>query len=253
MAKPFEIKREMDAEASPEQIWDAIATGPGQDSWFMGHSEIEPREGGTARWSIGDFTMTGTVTAWEPPRHFANRSPEGPDGTFHQFDYQIEARGPRETAIRYVHSGALGQPDWEAEYEAMSRGDPMYLQKLVEYVTFFSGRYGVPVNAFGPSVPDGDRAMDTFRHALGLSDDAVTGDQARLTPEGFDPIDGVVDYVSSEFLGVRTQDALYRFIHAFEGTAMVGHHLFASGVDQTAAEEAWRAWLERTFAAADAP
>jgi uncharacterized protein YndB with AHSA1/START domain len=250
MAKRFEIKRDLDAGASPEQVWDAIATGRGQDSWFMGNSEIEPREGGTARWSLGDFTMTGTVTAWEPARHFANITPEGPDGTFHQFDYRIEARGPRSSTIRYVHSGALGQPDWEAEYEAMSEGDPMYLQKLVEYVTYFSGRYGVPVNAFGPNIPDRDEAMATFRRALGLPDWAAAGDEARLTPEGFEPIEGVVDYVSPEFLGVRTQDALYRFIHAFEGAVVVGHHLFAPGVEQADAEEAWRAWLERTFLAA---
>jgi hypothetical protein len=31
---------------------------------------------------------------------------------------------------------------------------------------------------------------------------------------------------------------------------MVGHHLFAPDVDQADAEEAWRAWLGRTFAAA---
>jgi uncharacterized protein YndB with AHSA1/START domain len=249
MAKRFEIRRDLEADASPEQVWDAIATGRGQDSWFMGRSEIEPREGGAARWTLGDFTMTGTVTAWEPPRHYANISPEGPDGTFHQFDYQIEARGPRLSTIRYVHSGALGQPDWEAEYGAMQEGDPMYLRKLVEYLTFFSGRYGVPVNSFGPNVPDRDLVMNTFRRALGVPDTAAAGEPLRLTPEGLDPIDGVIDYTSPEFLGMRTDDALYRFIHGFDGTVMVGHHLFAPGVEQADAEEAWRAWLERTFAA----
>src|SRR5207248_523554 len=41
MAEKFEITKDLDVEASPEQIWDAIATGRGQDSWFMGRSEIE--------------------------------------------------------------------------------------------------------------------------------------------------------------------------------------------------------------------
>jgi uncharacterized protein YndB with AHSA1/START domain len=250
MAKRFEIKQERDAEATPEQVWDAIATGPGQDSWFMGRSEIEPREGGAARWSLGDFTMTGLVTAWDPPRHFANTTPAEPDGTFHQFDYRIDARSPRQSTIRYVHSGALGRPDWEAEYEAMSEGDPMDIQQLVEYVTYFSGRYGVPVNSFGPSVPDREAAMATFRRALGVPDAAREGETARLTPDGLDAIDGVIDYASGDVLGVRTNDALYRFIHSFEGTVMVGHHLFAPGADQAEAEESWRAWLERSFPAA---
>ena len=29
-----------------------------------------------------------------------------------------------------------------------------------------------------------------------------------------------------------------------DGSVMVGHHLFADGVDQQAAEQAWRSWLQ---------
>ena len=51
-----------------------------------------------------------------------------------------------------------------------------------------------------------------------MGDDAGDGDQVRLTPEGFEPIEGVVDHVSPSFLGVRSNDALYRFIYGFDGT-----------------------------------
>ena len=61
------------------------------------------------------------------------------------------------------------------------------------------------------------------------------------------PIDGVVDHVSPSFLGVRTDDALYRFIRGYEGTVMVGHHLFADGVNEQAAAAGWRAWITRLF------
>src|SRR5207249_1393370 len=81
--------------------------------------------------------------------------------------------------------------DWEAEYEGMSEGDPMYLHKLVEYLTYFSGRFAIGVDAQGPTVPDRERAMSVFRRGLGLSDEAGDGDQVRLTPEGLEPIDGV--------------------------------------------------------------
>src|SRR6266516_107606 len=97
MAHRFEITKELEVGATPEQVWEAIATGPGMDSWFMGRSEVEPREGGR-------------------PRRFVNSGGEGPDGSFHRFDYRIEDRGSGRTAIRYVHSGMLGV-DWEAEYE----------------------------------------------------------------------------------------------------------------------------------------
>jgi hypothetical protein len=68
-----------------------------------------------------------------------------------------------------------------------------------------------------------------------------------LSPEGLEPIEGVVDYVSPSFLGVRSNDALYRFIYGFDGSVLVGHHLFADGVDAEAARLAWQRWLERLF------
>jgi uncharacterized protein YndB with AHSA1/START domain len=247
MAHKFEIAHDLDVEATPEKVWEAIATGPGWDSWFMGRNEIEPREGGTTKWSIGGYTAESTVTAWDPPKHFVSRGDEGPDGSVHQFDYTLEDRGGGRTTIRYVHSGMLGG-DWEAEYEAMSEGDPMYLQKLVEYVTHFSGRFATPVDSQGPEAGDREQAMAQFRRALGMPDVVKEGDPVRLTPGGFPPIDGVVDCVSQSFLGVRSSDALYRFIYGFTGVVMVGHHLFADGVDQAEAERAWTSWLDRVFA-----
>jgi uncharacterized protein YndB with AHSA1/START domain len=246
MAHRFEITQDLEVGATPEQVWEAIATGRGMDSWFMGQSEVEPREGGRARWSIGGYTEDSTVSTWDPPRRFVNTGTEGPDGSFHRFDYRIEDRGSGRTTIRYVHSGMLGG-DWEAEYEGMSEGDPMYLHKLVEYLTYFSGRFATGIDAQGPTVADREHAMSVFRRGLGMGDDAADGDQVRLSPEGFEPIEGVVDHVSPSFLGVRSNDALYRFIYGFDGSVMVGHHLFADGVDQEAARLAWQRWLERLF------
>lgn len=248
MAHRFEIAKDMEVDASPEQVWEAIATGRGTDSWFMGQSEIEPREGGTSRWTFAGYTAESTVTIWEPPRRFVNTGNEAPDGSLHQFDYRIEEQSGGRTGIRYVHSGMLGG-DWEAEYDAMKEGDPMYLHKLVQYLTYFTGRFATPVDALGPKVSDRDRAMAGFNRALGLSDDVAEGDHVRLTPEGMTPMDGVVDYVSPHFLGVRASDALYRFIHGFDGTVMVGHHLFADGADKDEAEQAWGSWLTGQFGA----
>ena len=55
MAHRFEIAKDIEVDATPEKVWEAIATGRGLDSWFMGQSEIEQREGGRARWSIGGY------------------------------------------------------------------------------------------------------------------------------------------------------------------------------------------------------
>src|SRR6476661_7446100 len=208
------------------------AAGWTRGSW--GRVRLSPAKAAGLGWSIGGYTEDSTVSTWDPPRRFVNTGTEGPDGSFHRFDYRIEDRGSGRTTIRYVHSGMLGG-DWEAEYEAMSEGDPMYLHKLAEYLTYFSGQFATGIDAHGPTVPDRERAMSVFRRGLGMGDDAADGDQVRLTPEGFEPIEGVVDYVSPSFLGVRSNDALYRFIYGFDGSVLVGHHLFADGVDAEAA------------------
>jgi uncharacterized protein YndB with AHSA1/START domain len=246
MAHSFEIAKEFEVDASPQQAWEAIATGPGLDSWFMGRNEIEPGKGGTGRWSIGGHTEESTVTAWDPPSRFVSTGNEAPDGSFHQFEYRLEEREGGGTTIGYVHSGMLGG-DWEAEYDAMSQGDPMYLHKLAQYLTYFPGRFATPVDAQGPKVAGAEQAMAAFERALGLNAEIGEGDVVRLTPEGLAPIEGVVDYVSPNFIGVRSGDALYRFIYGFDGTVMVGHHLFADGADQARAEDEWRTWLTRSF------
>jgi hypothetical protein len=61
-----------------------------------------------------------------------------------------------------------------------------------------------------------------------------------------------VDYASlPTFLGVRTGDGLYRFIHSgpLRGDVVVlGHHVFADQADQSELELAWQSWLTQLFA-----
>jgi uncharacterized protein YndB with AHSA1/START domain len=248
MGHPFEITKDVEVGATPEQVWDAIATGRGQDSWFMGRNTVEPRQGGTSTFSIGDYTATSTVTTWEPPTRFAFAQEPDPDGSFHRFDYRVSERPGGGASIRYEHKGMLGD-DWEAEYEAMQEGDPAYVFKLQQYLTFFAGRYATSVEAIGPDVADREHAMAVYGRALGLADDVHVDDPVKTELEGIGTIDGSVDFVSPSFLGVRTADAILRFIWAFDGRSMVGHHLFADGVDRAEAERAWGDWLARSFAA----
>jgi hypothetical protein len=65
--------------------------------------------------------------------------------------------------------------------------------------------------------------------------------------DGVGTIEGVVDYVTPEFLGVRTSTGLYRFIHALGGAVFVEHHYFAPGPNEYATADAWRTWLGKEF------
>ncbi len=46
------IELEIEVPGTPEEVWRAIATGPGITSWYVPH-EVEEREGGAALASFG--------------------------------------------------------------------------------------------------------------------------------------------------------------------------------------------------------
>ena len=248
MGKDFDLTYEREIDATPDEVWDAFSSGPGLDAWFMGNNEVERRQGGHWSSEVDSFHMESTVTTWQPPTRLVTESPAAEDGSRHTFEYELEPRGAG-TAIRWHHSGFLGSEHWEAEYEGMSEGDPVYFDKLVEYLTYFRGRSAIPVDVFLPGPEDKVAAFAAIRAALGIDHDVVLGEQVSITPEGFDPAEGVVDVRTATFLGIRTDDAMLRFMHvAWNSTVAIGHHLFDPGLDPEHATAAWRSWLEAAIA-----
>ncbi|MEU5883018.1 SRPBCC domain-containing protein [Spirillospora sp. NPDC047279] len=245
MGHEFELEKEITVAATPDQVWDAIATGPGVDAWFMGRSEIEAREGGTTSFTMAGQTELSTVTAWEPGKRFAYTGEAGDDGAFMAVEYLIEGRDGGSTTVRLVHSGILGG-DWETEFEAMKTGWDMYLHTLAAYLRHFAGRASTTASGFRPGV-DGPRFWAAVRERFGLGTEVAEGDRVRLSDPELGTVEGVVDYVDlPSFLGVRTDDALLRFIHSGEhrgSVAVLGHHLYAPGADQETAERGWQNWL----------
>jgi uncharacterized protein YndB with AHSA1/START domain len=245
MGHEWEDRKQAEVDATPEQVWEAIATGPGIDSWFMGRNEVEPGENGTVRMAFGGYTPESRVTAWEPGRRFAYRTPESDDGRFIAYEFLIEGREGSSTVLRLAASGFLPGDDWEAEFDAMTKGGEMYFRTLVHYLTYFAGRTATPVTAFGPPVDDWPHAWTALRAALGLGATPAEGDPVRIAPAGLPPVDGVVDFVNPHCVGVRTSDALYRFVQGFFGTWVGIHHIFSPGIDQEQTESAWQGWLTK--------
>jgi uncharacterized protein YndB with AHSA1/START domain len=249
MTLPFSIEDEIDVDATPDQVWDAITVGPRLDSWFMGRSEIEPRAGGTIRTDFDGFAMESTVTVCEPSRRFVYRGEEGPDGAYMEFGWRIEPRAGGGSTVHFTHRGRLGGDDAQTEYEALKKGDPMYLRKLGHYLEFFNGQTATHnVAAYGPQAVDGERFWSTLKSTLGLGATVREWDAVRATVDGVATIDGVVDYVTPEFLGVRTSTGMYRFIHGLGGAVVVEHHDFGPRDNGHANSEAWQSWLSTAFA-----
>jgi uncharacterized protein YndB with AHSA1/START domain len=249
MGRSFENRSEAGVPASPDEVWAAIASGPGIDSWFMGRSEVQPGPDGTVRTVFGEYAPELGVTAWDPARRFAYRSGEAPDGRFIAYEFLIEGRAGGSTVLRTVTSGFLPGDDWAEEFEAMTLGGEMYFRTLVEYLSHFAGRFAVPVTAFGPPGTAWPRDRALLSRALGLPEDPKPGDRATLIWNGTGPIKGVLYFANAHTIGVRTHDALYRFLRGFAKPAIAAHHLFAEDADLAQAERAWGIWLNRTLAA----
>ena len=74
------VRTEIEVPGTPEEVWEAIATGPGIACWFV-PAEVDEREGGEIVTHHGPYgDSRGVVTAWEPPRRFAYEEREWADG-----------------------------------------------------------------------------------------------------------------------------------------------------------------------------
>ena len=239
MTHPFEIELETILPASPEQVWEAIATGPGIDSWFMGRNEIEPREGGISAMETGGHREEAVITAYEPGKRLAIRTPAAEDGRLMAFEYLIEGRDGGSTVLRVVHSGLLGD-DWQDEYDALRRGWPFHLNTLREYLAHFPGRTGAPVFAMAQSARPAREIREALTRELSLPTPVTVGARAHAEPADLPPLDGEVVWADDERFGIRTADGIYTF-HGFNGMVAMFHHLF--GPDTDGAEAAWQRWL----------
>ena len=244
MPHAYENPEELEFQLSPEAVWEAIATGPGISSWFMGATEVSPQDG-VITTRMGGWSQESAIVAYEPGTHFAFKGVEDTDGRFFAMEFLLEARAGGSTVLRVVSSGFLPADDWEDEYEAMVSGGAMYLHTLSEYLHHFARRPGIAVT---PSAAPGDldRSWAAMTADLGLADDIAVGDAVTLTPTGLDPIEGVVDWAAPDVVGVRGTDGLYRFFRGFYAPG-VGHHLFST-TDETSATAAWQGWLDAVAA-----
>jgi uncharacterized protein YndB with AHSA1/START domain len=248
MIFPFAIDDEIDVDASPEEVWRALTIGPQMDSWFMGRNEIDPRVGGTVRVDFDGFVMESTVIACEPPTRLAYRGSDGPEGDYMEFEWCICARMGGGSTVHFTHRGRLAGEDPQGEYEALKKGDPMYLRKLARYLEYFNGQTAVRnVMAQGPAVADTEQFWSMLKRTLGLKTSVREWDPVHTTLDGLGTIEGVVDYVTPEFLGVRTSTGLYRFMYGLGGTVVVEFHDFEPSQKGHASADAWRAWLAQAF------
>src|SRR3981189_1935859 len=71
------VQVEAEVPGTPEQVWQAIATGPGVGAWFV-PTEVDGRIGGTVTSHFGGgMDSVKTITEWDPPHRFTKEGSWG--------------------------------------------------------------------------------------------------------------------------------------------------------------------------------
>jgi uncharacterized protein YndB with AHSA1/START domain len=240
---------------TPEQVWEAIATGPGTEAWFV-PAEIEGREGGPVALDVGGgMQPAGVVTGWEPPRRFAYE--EEYEGARLATEFLVEARSGGTCVVRLVTTVFGAGPEWDAELDNLREGWDGYLLNLRRYLTEFAGRPCATILVSGTAPGPRDRAWAALMEALGLEDAAPGGRVA--AGDGAPTLGGVVD---RETGGERHRELMLRLDAPAPGTAFVmvyasGEHvhanvhayLYGDAAREIAERDAplWQAWMAERF------
>ena len=251
------IAVEVEVPGTPEQVWHAIATGPGVSSWFV---PTEFRDDGTVVAHFGPgMDSVAQRTAWDPPRRFAAESAGlGPNSPTMATEWIVEARSGGTCIVRVVHSLFTESDDWDNQLESVESGWPGFFRLLKLYLAHFAGQPCSRIQLLGFAPAPASTAWESLTRPLGLSD-AVIGER-RETAAGAPKLAGVVDASGDGKLHPHT--LLMRLTDPAPGLLSLGAHphgdqvliaanLFFYG-DRAAAvvardEPAWQAWITERF------
>ena len=258
------ISVEAEVPGTPEQVWKAIASGPGISAWFV-PSTVEERQGGLATASFGPgMDSAATITQWDPPHRFVTQSKEGgglgPDAPSVADEWTVEARSGGTCIVRVVHSLYSDKDDWDNQLEGFESGWPSFFRILRLYLQHFPGEVSSAFSAMGMAPKPRPEAWKALMGALGIAQ-PQQGAMVRSAP-GAPPFSAVVERLGTG----EHQELLLRLTEPAPGTAHffpmdMGEQVFLSvrfylygekAAAAVAAEEPrWHSWLGEHFPAGD--
>jgi uncharacterized protein YndB with AHSA1/START domain len=249
---PYHFELELTVTATPEQVWDAIASAGGISAWML-PTELDPREGGAVKFHMGpDAASEGTITAFEPTRRIAYEEDwatlvghAGADVTPLLTEFLVEARSGGTCVVRVVSSAYGTGADWENEcWGEMETGWAPMLDNLRVYLTYFAGQRATATTSTATFAVPPLQAIDRVRDALGVG---AVGDH--IDAAG---VDGVVERTIANHFLVRMARPVPGLLSCFsfgsDTESMVNLSAYLYGPDGAAAAErlrpAWQSLLE---------
>lgn len=251
---PLRLELTFEVPGTPEQVWDAIATGNGISSWFM-RTDVEEREGGALCLSMGEMEAPATITNWEPPHRFAYveegwatfaGQPEDAPVTPLATEFLVEAQSGGTCVVQVVSSAFGTGADWEREFFAdMEKYWKPYFYHLRLYLTHFPGQR-VTLLEVGADLPGTTEAvLSAMRQALGAEEvgqpveaRGITGEVERVTDIELlvrltDPVDGYLAFFVMDKGDGVTMAQLLGYLFSDDAARYVKSE-----------QQAWKDWLQ---------
>lgn len=258
------VELEFDVPGTPEQVWQAIATGPGISAWFV-PTDMEERVGGAIQFHLGSgMDSSGVVTGLEPPTRFAyeerewsNKAPPLATECF------VETLTGDTCRVRIVHSLFTDSSDWDSEMESFEQGWPPFFEILRLYLTQFKGQRCASARMVRGTTLSQAEAWNKLRSALGVVD-ARSGAKFE-SAHGAPRLAGKILRVGG---GRHDGEVLIQLERPAPGLALVGAYGWNAAVhggmnvylygDNAAAalqreEPEWEAWLNAQLPASSSP
>jgi len=255
------VQVEVEVPGTPEEVWQAIASGPGISAWFV-PTELEGKVGGKLACDFGGgMVSSAEITEWQPPHRFVARDPSWlPGGPPVATEWTVEAKAGGTSIVRVVHSLFADTDDWDNQLTGTETGWPGYFKVLAHYLEHHAGEAAASLVGMAPAGRPSAEAWAVLLRALGTGE-LVVGRELRLVPPpGAAVIRGVVQSVDHQQQGIGatlhvTAPAPGVFmLYAMEcmGMQMVTLQAFYYGdraADAAADKESWTAWLAGLFPA----
>src|SRR3982750_1769072 len=191
------IQVEVEVPGTPEQVWQAIASGPGISSWFA-PTEIEDRDGKPVAMTVtlGPGMENRTeLTTWDAPRKFVSEGagwfPGAPPVAT---EWTVEARAGGVCVVRVVQSLFASTDDWDDQLIGAESGIPGAFHILQLYLTHFRGQRSAFMQFMAPVMGTPADAWAALSAALSL--DGVSAGQRWAVQAGVPALAGVVETVN---------------------------------------------------------
>ncbi|MGE0798980.1 MAG: SRPBCC domain-containing protein [Lautropia sp.] len=252
------VEMELIVPGTPEQVWQAIATGPGYTAWFT-PAKIDERVGGAIRFNMGENGESkGEVTVWEPPLRFGYVERDWGEGAPPlATEITVTARSGDRCVVRMVHSLFASTDDWDDQMEGFESGWPGFFEVLRRYLSHFAGMKAAVAFAITSIEAPQLNVWKRLTEGLGLAG-ANAGEErtAQQTPE---PLSGTVERVEQDD---RQRYVMLRLTQPSPGIALIGtygvgnatnvsmtFYLYGDAAEQRAAssEPKWRDWFNEAF------